>query len=140
REIDNKADGVISGNTSAVAATHHLTNRGLIDGRETVIRAGTLDNLGTGRLYGDHLALEADVLNNDTETVVGTKADAVIAARERLDIGVGTLNNRNGALVFSAGEHADALNIAGSLDAQGHAVDKAGIINNRAATIESLGG
>ena len=52
-------------------------------------------------------------LNNDSETVGGTTTAATLAARERLDLGVGVLNNREHALVFSAGD----LFLGGALDA-----------------------
>ncbi|CAL60680.1 conserved hypothetical protein; putative haemagglutination activity domain [Herminiimonas arsenicoxydans] len=140
QNIDNTVTGEIAAVTSRISATDKLSNRGLIDGSETLLQAGTLDNIGTGRIYGDHLGIAADVLNNDTETVNSIRSDAVIAARERLDIGAGVLNNKNGALIFSAGTGANAINIGGSLDAQGHTTGTAGTINNEAAIIESLGG
>ncbi|RBA24165.1 hemagglutinin repeat-containing protein [Herminiimonas fonticola] len=139
-DIGNAATGEIAGNTTKIAVTNNLTNRGLIDGSNVLVEAGTLDNIGTGRIYGDDLGIAANVLNNDTETINGLRSDAVIAARQRLDLGVGTLNNRNGSLLFSAGVGANALNIGGNLDAQGQATGTVGTLNNAAATIESLGG
>jgi len=138
--LDNAATGVISGVNTTVTAANTLTNRGLIDGQETRINAATLTNIGTGRIYGDHVAIAATTINNSTETVNGTRADAVIAARQRLDIGTQTLNNGEGALVFSGGTAADALNIGGSLDAGGRATGQAGSVTNSGGTIESLGG
>ena len=139
-DVGNAATGEIAGNTTKITATNSLTNRGLIDGSGVLVQAGTLDNIGTGRIYGDDLGIAANVVNNDSETINGVRSDAVIAARQRLDIGAGIVNNRNGALLFSAGMGAEALNIGGSLDAQGHATGTADTINNAAATIESLGG
>lgn len=69
----------------------------------------------------------------------GVRKDAVIAARDRLDIGVQTLINRDNALIFSAGKGTHALNIGGSLDADGFAVGRATTVTNGSATIESLG-
>lgn len=60
----------------------------------------------------------------------------MIAARERLDIGVGTLVNREHAMLFSAGD----LLIGGALDAQGQATGQAGLVHNASASIEALGG
>ncbi|MHA6910757.1 filamentous hemagglutinin N-terminal domain-containing protein, partial [Ralstonia pseudosolanacearum] len=105
--IDNTASGEISAGTTNVTAAGTLTNRGLIDGGNTNIDAGTLNNLGTGRIYGDHVAIQAGTLNNDVEN--GTAA--TVAARNRLDLGVQTLNNREHALIFSGGDMA----IGGSL-------------------------
>ncbi|MBI5784588.1 MAG: DUF637 domain-containing protein [Rhodocyclales bacterium] len=108
-----------------------LTNRGLIDGRETVIRATTVANLGTGRIYGDHLAIGATSVSNLAE---GGSAP-VIAARDRLDMGATTTDNREHALIFSAGDIA----IGGALDADNRATGQADTLNNASATIEALG-
>ncbi len=131
--IDNQANGQISANQVHLQATdsHTLTNRGLIDGQDTIIETITLNNLGTGRIYGDHLAIGATTVTNDVENGVAP----VIAARNRLDIGAETINNREHALIFSAGDMA----IGGSLDANNNATGQAATFNNNSATIEALG-
>ncbi|WP_144264592.1 hemagglutinin repeat-containing protein [Polaromonas sp. C04] len=129
--IDNAASGEITGASTQLTATSSLTNRGLIDGQDTQLNAATLNNLGTGRIYGDHLSMVASTVNNDVE---GGGA-ATIAARQRLDIGAGTVNNREGALIFSAGNMA----IGSSLDANRLASGQAVAVNNASATIEALG-
>ncbi|WP_249978711.1 hypothetical protein, partial [Vreelandella olivaria] len=126
----NAASGELSGDTTRIDVGH-LTNRGLIDGVETHIVADVLDNLGSGRIYGDWLGIQADTLTNDNEDGQA----AVIAARERLDLGVGTLINRDDALIFSAGDMA----IGGALNASGRATGQANQIHNASATIEALG-
>jgi filamentous hemagglutinin len=133
--IDNTATGEIYSNTTSVIATNTVTNRGLIDGGTTSVQASTINNIGTGRIYGDTIALQATTLNNDAETVNGATKAAAIAARGNLDIGVGTLNNREGALIFSAGN----MTIGGSLDANKKAIGAVGTVTNSSATIESLG-
>ncbi|MGC5816626.1 hemagglutinin repeat-containing protein [Ralstonia pseudosolanacearum] len=129
--IDNTASGEISAGTTNLTATGTLTNRGLIDGGNTNIDAGTLNNLGTGRIYGDHVAIQAGTVNNDVEN--GTAA--TIAARNRLDLGAQTLNNREHALIFSGGDMA----IGGALDSNRVATGSAATVNNNSASIESLG-
>lgn len=140
QNIDNTVSGEIVADKNTITAANRLSNRGLIDGSATLLQASTLNNIGTGRIYSDQLAIAADTINNDSETIDTQRSDAVIAARERLDLAVGALNNRDGSLLFSAGTDATALNIGGSLDAQAHATGKAGVITNKAATIESMGG
>ena len=131
--IDNQGTGVITANRLNLEATgsHTFINRGLIDGQDTFIETSALNNLGTGRIYGDHIAIAATTLNNDVENGIAP----VIAARDRLDLGVVTLNNREHALLFSAGD----LAIGGGLDANHFATGQAGTLNNASATIEALG-
>ncbi|WP_341887202.1 hemagglutinin repeat-containing protein [Variovorax sp. YR752] len=134
KDINNTATGDIQGKNTTLNASGTLTNRGVIDGIETRINAGTLDNLGTGRIYGDHIAIGAGTLNNSAETVNGVASAGTIAARDRLDIGAGTINNRDGALILSGGD----LFIGGKL-VDGKASEAAGTLNNHAATIEAVG-
>ena len=155
QNIDNQKDAsLISAGTDPesgnliITATNDLKNRGLINGINTYLTAGnTLNNLSYGRIYGDHVAIKADTLNNTPEGN-GTPAP-VIAARQQLDIGVKQLNNNpnpdrtnkfnsdfNGqAQIISNGD----LNIGGDLDANYMATGKADSVINRGATIESLG-
>ncbi|MCL2162393.1 MAG: hemagglutinin repeat-containing protein, partial [Betaproteobacteria bacterium] len=131
QNLNNTASGEINAFYSYLNVADTLINRGLIDGALTYIDTGTLNNLGTGRIYGDFLALQAGTLNNDKE---GDTA-AVIAARARLDMGVGTLNNREHALIFSAGDMA----IGGALDEDFRATGSAEVVNNNSAWIDILG-
>ncbi|OOS08052.1 filamentous hemagglutinin [Moraxella cuniculi DSM 21768] len=152
-------------NQSQFTADHDLTlnanditNRGLINSENTFIKAvGTIDNLAGGRIYGTHLAIQADTLNNTPAKAANQQTNQkndqhtapVIAARQRLDIGVKTLNNNpnpdragkfnenfdSQALITSL----DSLNIGGTLDDNHHATGKAEAIINNGATIESGG-
>lgn len=130
--IDNQTGGeIVAGQVNlTVAAPNTLTNRGLIDGQDTLIEAATLNNLGHGRIYGDHVAIGATTIHNQAEGGIAP----VIAARARLDIGAQTLNNGEGALIFSAADMA----IGGDLDANKYATGKAAAINNTGAAIEAL--
>jgi filamentous hemagglutinin len=133
--LDNQASGEISSQSTTLNISNTLTNRGLIDGNTTLIHAGTVDNIGTGRIYGDQLSIGANTLNNRSETVNGVTTAGTIAARTRLDLGVGTLNNLDGALIYSGGNAA----IGGALDSAGHATGSATLINNTGATIQAAG-
>ncbi|KAA5950907.1 filamentous hemagglutinin N-terminal domain-containing protein [Pantoea sp. Bo_2] len=129
QNINNQAGGEISGGQTDITAADTLNNRGLIDGDLTHLVAGILNNSGTGRIFGDHIAIAASLLNNLSEE---GKA-AVIAARQRLDIGAGTLNNRDHALIYSDGD----LHIGGQLDANYQATGQGQQLNNDGATIEA---
>lgn len=125
--IDNTAAGEISAANTTLNVADTLTNHGLIDGSATLIQANSLLNQASGSIFGDQLAIQTATLNNS-----GT---AVIAARERLDIGASNIGNRSNALLFSAGD----LAIGGSLDADGHATGQAASLINAGSIIEALG-
>ena len=135
--IDNRASGSLVGNSVRLKATdiHTFINRGVIDGVNTVIESSTVNNLGTGRIYGDNVAVGADVLNNQAETVDGVTSAPVIAARKRLDIGAGVINNSEHALIYSVGD----MVIGGALDTDKKASGSARELNNSSATINAEG-
>lgn len=135
QNLDNQAAGEISAANSSLLLTGPLTNRGLIDGGNNVIQADTIDNIGSGRIYGDHLAIQAASLSNQAETLDGSTTAATIAARDRLDLGIATLVNQQRAAIFSAGD----LAIGATLDTNHHATGRAGSILNESASIEALG-
>ncbi|HBA2739505.1 TPA: toxin-activating lysine-acyltransferase [Escherichia coli] len=85
----------------------------------------------TGRIYGDAVGVSAATFNNLEENGVA----ATLAGRERVDLGVQTLNNRTHSLIYSAGD----MHTGGMLDANGAATGKAGVLNNHSATIEAAG-
>ena len=127
--VDNAKDAEISGNETHIN-TNTLTNRGLIDGTLTVAKAVTINNLGTGRIYGDHVALQGENLNNLEE---GDKS-AVIAARERLDVGVDKVLNRNESTLLSMGK----IYVGKALDENNQATGKSAYVRNYNGVIEAL--
>ena len=129
--LTNNASGEITAGRNTLTTSGTLQNRGLIDGTLTRINADTLTNTGTGRIYGDAVGVNAGTFNNLAEN--GTAA--TLAGRERVDLGVGTLNNRDHALIYSAGD----MLIGGALTENGAASGRAQAINNHSATIESAG-
>ncbi|WP_431274444.1 filamentous hemagglutinin N-terminal domain-containing protein [Variovorax ureilyticus] len=134
-QIDNTVNAEMSGATTVVQAADTLTNRGLIDGLDTRINAGVVDNVGTGRIYGDSISIGAGTVNNLAEIADGQSVGATIAARSTLDIGAGSVNNRDGAYIFSAGD----IYIGGALDENRFATGQGSALNNHSATIETLG-
>ncbi|EIX9086317.1 hemagglutinin repeat-containing protein, partial [Klebsiella aerogenes] len=130
-KLDNRQEGEISAGENHLTVNDELVNRGLIDGGLTHIVATTLTNIGSGRLYGDAVALQAATLTNAAENGVA----ATIAARASLAMGVGTLNNQDHALIYSDG----TLAIGGQLAEDGSLSGRAGVFNNHSATLESAG-
>jgi filamentous hemagglutinin len=110
-----------------------LTNRGLIDGQTTELRAHTLNNLGGGIIYGDQLWLGANTLTNDAEQHSDRKA--TIAARQQLKIGAQHILNQEGALIMSAGSMA----VGEQLNEQQQLVGQTLDLNNNSATIDVYG-
>ncbi|MFU2133963.1 hemagglutinin repeat-containing protein [Gallibacterium anatis] len=132
KHIENPINSELSApKTKLIAGS--LTNRGLIDGTQNIIHAAILNNLGTGRIYGDVLAIQSHILNNQPEN--DDNIAATIAARQQLDLGVGTLTNRDHALILSLGN----LAIGGKLDKHQQATGQADFVDNGSATIEAQG-
>lgn len=129
--INTLTGEISSGQNTAMTTTGNLLNTGLIDGVNTTLRGGSLNNLGTGRIYGDALTLAFNTLVNDKQ---GDKA-AVIAGRQSVDIAVSDLTNRDHALIYSDGD----LAIGGSLDAASAANGRANSVKNYSASIEAAG-
>ncbi|OWY34221.1 filamentous hemagglutinin N-terminal domain-containing protein [Herbaspirillum aquaticum] len=137
RGLQNHAGASILGGDVSLSAGagQDFINRGLIDGVTTRIQAGTLYNLGTGRIYGDRIALAADVLHNAPESLDGVLRAPVIAARERLDIGTGLLYNSEQALLYSVGD----MSIGGAIGSDHRATGRAREVNNTSATVNADG-
>ncbi|MDE9566053.1 hemagglutinin repeat-containing protein [Xenorhabdus bovienii] len=136
--LEGRAANLTNEVTGKILANHHqwtikdnLNNTGLLDGAQTYLKAAHLTNQGTGHIYGDHIAIEAGRLDNLAEN----NKSAVIAARNRLDIGTDELNNKTHSLIYSDGD----LSIGGQLDSQQHASGKGKTLNNHSASIEATG-
>ncbi|HHB9415347.1 hemagglutinin repeat-containing protein [Stenotrophomonas maltophilia] len=133
--ITNASTGEISSiGLTRLAAGGALVNYGLLDGNVTHITAATVDNIGSGRIYGDRVAIQASSLNNVAANIGGVDRAGTIAARQRLDLGVGTLTNSGKSLIFSDGDAA----IGGALNGLG-AVGSAQKVDNIGSTIEVSG-
>ncbi|WP_052118524.1 hemagglutinin repeat-containing protein [Erwinia oleae] len=129
--LDNQQSAEISATENHLLISGNLINRGLLDGGFTHIVSALLTNIGSGRLYGDRIALQTSTLNNLAENGQA----ATIAARERLDIGTQTLNNRDHALIYSGGD----VVIGGLLDGNQKATGKGSVLNNHSAILGSAG-
>ena len=129
--LDNAADGEILGGDVTLSLRGPLVNTGLIDIDHSRLDAETLSNSGSGRIYGDRIALRARRLENYARD----GRSAVVAARERLDIGADHLDNRDNCLISSDGDMA----IGGELDTHGQAIGRAGRLENHNAEISANG-
>lgn len=128
--LNNQADGeLLAGRNNTINVTNGLTNSGLIDGGATNITAGRVDNFG--RIYGNTLSIRAGELVNGA----GPGGGAVIASRGDLDLGIGSLVNREHGLIYAGAD----LRIGGALDTNGQAIGQAVSLLNASATIEAAG-
>lgn len=128
--IHNQATGAVRAGLIDLQAGS-LSNRGLVNGSFTLIQAGAVTNSSGGRIYGDQISIAANQLNNQG----GAGTDPVIASRGDLDLGVGTFNNSEGALLLSLGD----TRVGGSLDASARATGSAGAFINSSAEVEVFG-
>jgi len=119
--------GEISAQTTNLNVSGTLTNTssGLIDGVTTNINAGTTNN--TGRIYGDLLRISGGAINNS--------GSGTIAARNTLLIGVQSLSNTEGGLIYSLSD----LGIAGAIDGNGNLQGSVQNLLNASAKIEAQG-
>lgn len=154
RHIDNRAEGkLVSGSNTHIGADT-VDNRGLINsnGLTRIDAATALNNIGSGRIYGSRLALGGGSLNNREEGSADGKNQApVIAARERLDIGMRSISNtgsgfgriENGQVqtgsVSSLISSEGTLHIGGRLNERHQAEGRAERLENRGGRIEAAG-
>ena len=154
RHIDNRAEGkLVSGSNTRIGADT-VDNRGLINsnGLTRIDAATALNNIGSGRIYGSRLALGGGSLNNREEASADGKNQApVIAARERLDIGMRSISNtgsgfgriENGQVqtgsVSSLISSEGTLHIGGRLNERHQAEGRAERLENRGGRIEAAG-
>ena len=137
--LRNDADAEIAAARTHVRVQQALVNRGLIDGGNsaesghTRLQAKTLENLGSGRIYGDHISIGADTLRNDAEHVGARTTAATLGARVRLDVGASNVYNHQGASILSLGD----LALGGALDGQWHASGQASLVSNSASTLQA---
>ncbi|QLB42333.1 hemagglutinin repeat-containing protein [Mannheimia pernigra] len=150
--IINGLDGRISSALTRLTAKGNVTNEGLInsirlaDNAKTLVKAGGhLLNIGNGRIYGDDVALQADIIENrDKDYGNEMIKSAVVAARGNLDIaGREIINdtahylsdNQVGSTLFSVGN----MTFGRELNAKERAEGQADSLLNSSSLIESEG-
>jgi filamentous hemagglutinin len=140
--LHNAANASLLASDAMALSAATLDNQGLMNvaasttgggAGELVARVDTFNNRSGGAVFADHIAIEAGELNNRPDPGVGDAP--VIAARQSLQLGVHTLNNEDGALLYSDGD----IGIGGALDANAQASGQAQAVNNLSADIEAMG-
>lgn len=129
-DIHNQSTGALRAGLIDLQ-TGTLNNQGLVNGSFTLIQAGTVNNTGAGRIYGDQISIAANSLNN----LGGAGTDPVIASRGDMDVGVGSVTNKDGALLLTVGD----LRVGGALDGAGQATGSAGAFVNSSAEVDVFG-
>ena len=162
QKADVKGDSLTQGGSGEIVGSNvrletagKVVNRGLINARKaekndspakTLIKSSEVQNIGTGRIYGDNVALGAGLIENfDEKDDEGNLASGVIAARERLDLGAKHIVNQSR---FYSGNTDDAtailsfgeFNIGSALNENDQAIGKAALLQNRSALMQGKGG
>ncbi|MGX2970747.1 hypothetical protein, partial [Ursidibacter sp. B-7004-1] len=144
--------GRISSANTQLTAKGDVHNEGLInsvslqDNAQTVIKAnGRIVNTGEGRIYGDHIALQADrIENSDKDYSSGKITSAVVAARGNLDIAAREIENNTahyltdnqvGATLFSMGN----MRFGRVLNLNNQAEGQAEVLRNNSSVLEAEG-
>ncbi|ORT83449.1 hypothetical protein B7G54_24330 [Burkholderia puraquae] len=118
-----------AGATTINAAGGDINNAGRIEGNTVTTTSNTLEN--SGSMIGGTVTANANTLTNDG-------AAAIIAGTNGVNLWVpGTVNNQNGATIYSLGDVNIAAN--GAKDANGNLVNQTGTVNNLSSTIEANG-
>ncbi|PWF24685.1 hemagglutinin repeat-containing protein [Corticimicrobacter populi] len=125
QSLNNRAGGeILAAGNNQLDISGTLASRGVIDGAQTRVQAGSVDN--AGRLQGDRVDLRAGALRN--------AGGAVLASRKGMDLGVAALDNDG---TVRAGQDL-ALDVAGKLANAGQ-LSAAGRINAEAAALDNRG-
>ena len=115
----------------------NVNNTGLINsqGLTRIDASQGIQNVGTGQIYGNHIALQTAHLLNAEQQANGSVKAGTIAARQRLDLAGGKIENREQALIASEG----MLRVGGQLNAEHQAEGSATSLDNASARIQSTG-
>ncbi|MGB7192392.1 MAG: hemagglutinin repeat-containing protein [Collimonas pratensis] len=118
-----------SGVTTVNIGTGAILNAGRIEGNSVNTTSNLLGNTGT--VIGNNVTVNATTLTNDG-------AAAIIAGVNQVNLWVtATINNQNGATLYSLGDLNMAAN--GAKDANGYLFNQTGTINNLSSTVEADG-
>ncbi len=152
KALTQTSQGEIQSQAVRINTKETVNNRGLIQSRgeqrepDLIIKADTLQNTGSGRIYGNQIAIGATtIINEDELNADGIRQDGIIAARDTLTLGAQKIHNKTANYVASQqgastlyGEK--GVTIAGALNDQYQAEGQAAQLLNESGTIESSSG
>ena len=154
KALTQTSQGEIQSQAVRINTKETVNNRGLIQSRgeqeqrepDLIIKADTVQNTGSGRIYGNQIAIGATtIINEDELNADGIRQDGIIAARDTLTLGAQKIHNKTANYVASQqgastlyGEK--GVTIAGSLNDQYQAEGQAAQLLNESGTIESSSG
>lgn len=137
QSIENAVDASLESQQTELNATQSIVNQGLINGAKTYLTAAQIENQA-GRIYGDHIAIEAKKLSNSSKD----GQSAVIASRGDIDLGIQVLDNlgnpihpQDGSQIIAMGD----LRFGEQLDANHIATGQATQVNNLSSVINANG-
>ena len=152
KALTQTSQGEIQSQAVRINTKETVNNRGLIQSRgeqrdpDLIIKADTVQNTGSGRIYGNQIAIgSTTIINEDELNADGIRQDGIIAARDTLTLGAQKIHNKTANYVASQqgastlyGEK--GVTIAGSLNDQYQAEGQAAQLLNESGTIESSSG
>ena len=152
KALTQTSQGEIQSQAVRINTKETVNNRGLIQSRgeqrepDLIIKADTVQNTGSGRIYGNRIAIGATtIINEDELNADGIRQDGIIAARDTLTLGAQKIHNKTANYVASQqgastlyGEK--GVTIAGALNDQYQAEGQAAQLLNESGTIESSSG
>ena len=154
KALTQTSQGEIQSQAVRINTKKTVNNRGLIQSRgeqeqrepDLIIKADTVQNTGSGRIYGNRIAIGATtIINEDELNADGIRQDGIIAARDTLTLGAQKIHNKTANYVASQqgastlyGEK--GVTIAGALNDQYQAEGQAAQLLNESGTIESSSG
>ncbi|WP_235424673.1 hemagglutinin repeat-containing protein, partial [Chelonobacter oris] len=145
-DLVNTETGIIHGADTKISLNNRLNNKGLINsdnengGAKTVIKGNIIENIGSGRIYGDYVALQAEKILNMDDLIQGEIKSGTIASREKLILAAKDIINetrhytedkKNGATLYSDGEMIFGRTLNQADEAEGvaeHLWNRSGII------------
>ena len=153
--LEQSVNGEIVGGDVRLETQGAVVNQGLINARhaeegespsKTVIKGSAIQNIGSGRIYGDKVALGTALLENlDEKDAEGNVVSATIAAREQLDVGAKRILNQSRFYTGNT-DGATAMvslgrfSIGDALDENDESTGKADKVENRSALMQGRGG
>lgn len=104
-DLTNNVGSEVTASNIQISSSDSVTNYGLLDAKQVMIKANNINNSATGAIYADTLVMESEDIRNQSElSASGVRQAPVIAARQSLKVSTESLFNDEGAVIYSTGD------------------------------------